>query len=210
MTGAKPRRRLQRGGKRLDGQRQRMQLTKSQCEKLIEAAYRANDEGQPFNRFITLLWERAGIEGRDAVQTTGRFIKLSSDWAGRHGYRLVWAWVQEWGPVNRAHIHMLMHVPPHLDWQFSRMPRRWAKHCLGGHYVSGTVDSKRIKAGWFGFSYERALLHHVHYMLKCAPAELESELQMVGCGKEHWGKSGLTYGKRLAVSQICSNFKMLT
>jgi hypothetical protein len=209
MARAKPKRLLQRGGKRLDGQRQTMQLTMSQCTMLIEAAYRANDEGQPFNRFITLLWERAGIDGRNAVQITGRFIKLAKQWARRHGYRLEWAWVQEWGPVNRAHIHMLLHVPLHLDWQFRLMPRRWAKLCLGGRYVSKTVDSQRIKAGWFGLSYEGALLHRVHYMLKCSPAELESELHMVGCGKEPWGKRGLTYGKRLAASQIRSDFKML-
>ena len=201
MNVAKPRRPLQRGGKRLDAHRQTMQLTKAQCAKLIEAAFRANDEGQPFNRFITLLWERAGIDGRKAVEATGRFIKLAHEWARRHDYKLVWAWVQEWGPVNKAHIHMLLHVPPHLDWQFRLMPRRWAKRCLSGRYVSKTVDSQRIKAGWFGLSYEGALLHRVHYMLKCAPAKLEQQLDMVGRGAETWGKSGLTYGKRLAVWQ---------
>lgn len=196
--------------KRLDGHRQTMQLTKAQCAKLIEAAYQAMDEGQPFNRFITLLWERAGIEGRDAVQMTGRFMKLASDWARRHGYRLVWAWVQEWGPVNGAHVHILLHVPPELDWQFRPMPRRWAKHCLAGRYVRKTVDSKRIKAGWFGLSYERALLYYVHYMLKCAPAALELELKMLGLGSKPWGQSGATFGKRLSITQRIVTSKTLS
>lgn len=201
MARAKPKRLLPRGGKRLDGQRQTWQLTKAQCVELTEAAYLASLNGQPFNRFITLLWERAGIDARLAVKTTGRFIKLVSDWAKRHGYHLVWAWVQEWGPVNGAHVHMLLHVPQHLDWQFRHMPRKWTKLCLGGRYVRKTVDSKRIKGGWFGLTYEGALMRRVRYMLKCAPAELERELGMVGNGPEPWGRQGLTYGKRLAIWQ---------
>jgi hypothetical protein len=201
MVGVKPKRLLQRGGKRLDGHRQSWQLNKAQCLALIEAAYQASFEGRPFNRFITLLWERAGIDGRQAVQTTGRFIKLIGDWARRHGYRLVWAWVQEWGAVNGAHVHLLLHVPEHLDWHFRYMPRKWAKRCLGGRYVTKTVDSKRIKGGWFGLTYEGAILFRVHYMLKCAPAELECELNMVGKGPEPWGRKGQAYGKRLATWQ---------
>lgn len=201
MAVAKPKRLLSYGGKRLDGQRWTWQLTKEQCEALIKAAYRASFDGQPFNRFITLLWERAGIDGRQAAAATGRFIKLASDWARRHGYRLIWAWVQEWGAVHGAHIHLLLHVPANLDWQFRLMPRRWAKHCLGGSYVKGTVDSKRIKAGWFGFNYEGALKWRVHYMLKYAPADLERELAMTGKGPKPWGRKGQTYGKRLAIWQ---------
>ena len=107
MAVVKRKRLLKRGGKRLDGNRPTKQLTRADCEKLISAAYWAIDEGKPFNRFITLLWERAGIDGREAVAITGRFIKLAGDWARRHGYRLVWAWVQEWGATNGAHVHVV-------------------------------------------------------------------------------------------------------
>jgi hypothetical protein len=201
MADAKPRRRLQPGGKRLDGNRQTWQLTGKQCKALIEAAQEAAAQGQPFNRFMTLLWEEGGIAACESVKATGRFIKLASDWAQRHGYRMIWAWVQEWGAVNGAHIHLLLHVPRHLDWQFRHMPRKWAKRCLGGRYVPKTVDSKRIKAGWFGLSYEGALLRRVHYMLKCAPAELEAELNMTRLGPKPWGQQCQTYGKRLAIWQ---------
>lgn len=196
---------FQRGGIRLDRHRQTMQLNKAQCELLLNAAFRASHVGTPFNRFITLLWERAGVDGRDTVKVTGHFIKLAGHWARRHGYKLAWAWVQEWGVVNGAHVHLLLHVPENLDWHFRLMPMRWAKHCLGGRYVRGTLDSKRVRAGWFGWSYYEALFRRVHYMLKCAPHELEEQLGMSGKGAERWGKSGLTYGKRLAVWQTRGN-----
>ena len=82
-----------------------------------------------------------------------------------------------------------------------RCPRKWAKLCLGGRYVRKAVDSKRIKKGWFGLTYEGALMWRVHYMLKYAPAELERELGMTGKGPKPWGRQGLTYGKRLAIWQ---------
>jgi hypothetical protein len=189
---------LLRGGARNWANRSSHQLTERQCRDLINASLQADAQGQPFNRFITLLWERGGIDGRANAKVTGRFIKLASDWARRHGYRLVWAWVQEWGRVNGAHIHMLLHLPNHLDWQFCLMPRRWAKQCLGGRYVSGVVNSKRVKADRWGLSYQDALMRRVHYMLKYAPAELEGKLDMTAKGLESWGKSGIVTGKRLA------------
>ena len=55
---------------------------------------------------------------------------VASDWARRHGFKLRWAWVQEWGSFNGAHVHILLHVPPYLDPIFRPMPLRWAKRLL--------------------------------------------------------------------------------
>ncbi len=198
MPNRAARRRLQRGGKRLDGERVTAQLKPAQCHNLIDATMRAWDACQPFNRWITLLWERGGIAARDNVKATGRFVKLASDWARQHGYRLIWAWVQEWGPVNLAHVHLLLYVPPELNWQFQNMPLRWVKQILPGQYVTGVLESHRPDKT---LGHWRWLLGKVHYMLKCAPAELEGQLGMTGLGPKPWGQRCQTYGRRLSVWQ---------
>lgn len=198
MADAKLRRRLQRGGKRLDGRRVAWQLTQTQCQSLIDATALAWDAGQPFNRFITLLWEKGGMAACDNVKATGRFVKLASDWARQHGYRLIWAWVQEWGPVNGAHVHLLLYVPPELNWQFRNMPLRWVKQILPGGYAKGVLDSQQPDKT---LGHWRWLWGKVHYMLKCAPAEQEAPLGMTALGPKPWGQRCQTYGKRLAIWQ---------
>ena len=199
------RRLLQRGGARQQRDKTSNQLTEKQCRDLIDAALVACESGFPFNRYITLLWEKAGVDARQNGKATAHFIKLASDWARRHGYRLVWAWVQEYGSINGAHVHLLLHVPPDLDFLFRPMPGRWAKQCLPGGYIAGTVQSQKIR---FSNSnrdnpeaYEAALMGKVHYMLKCAPVALERKLEMFGRGPKPWGKTCITFGKRLAVWQ---------
>jgi hypothetical protein len=125
-------------------------------------------------------------------------VKLASDWARQHGYRLVWAWVLEWGPVNGAHVHLLLYVPPELNWQFRNMPLRWAKQILPGRYSKDVVDSKQPDKA---IGHRRWLWGKVHYMLKCAPAELEEPLGMTALGPKPWGHNCQTYGKRLAIWQ---------
>ncbi len=189
---------LARGGARNRADRASHQLTERQCRHLIEATWQAGAAGQPFNRFITLLWERGGIDGRENAKATGRFIKLASDWARQHGYRLKWAWVQEWGSFNGAHVHILLHVPPMLDPIFRPMPLRWAKRLLPAAYVSGVVECQKLVYAANTRAREVEVLGKVHYMLKCAPAAFESNLGMVGRGYVAWGKSCMVTGKRLA------------
>jgi len=53
------------------------QLTEKQSCDLIGGAHAAIDIGQPFNRFIKLLWERSGVDGRQRITATGHFITLA-------------------------------------------------------------------------------------------------------------------------------------
>lgn len=165
----------------------------------------ARESGFPFNRFITLLWERSGVDARRNGETTARFVKLASDWARRHGYRLVWAWVQEHGWKNGAHVHLVLHVPLELDPIFKTMPAKWTKLCLPGAYVRKTLQCQKVRFGDIAANnpeaYKAAIMGKVHYMLKCAPAALESELGMVGKGYKPWGQSGVTFGKRARIWQ---------
>jgi hypothetical protein len=120
--------------------------------------------------------------------------------------------VQEWGPVNLAHCHILMHVPPVIAPLFRSKPRRWAKAAIakrGGVYAAGTTDCQKIRCSEhperYADAYRAEVLAKVHYMLKCAPAELETRLGMVRQGTKPWGQSCPVYGKRAAVWQGWEN-----
>ena len=198
---AKEGRLLPRGGSRIRADRSSVQLTERQCRNLIDAGVKAEALGQPFNRFVTVLWERGGIDSRDNATITGRFIKLASDWARQHGYRLNWAWVQEWGPHNRAHVHILLHVPPLFDPIFRPMPLRWTKRLLPDAYVTGVLECQKLGFRTNTPAREADVIGKVHYMLKCAPAALEVELAMLGRGYREWGHQCATFGKRSAIWQ---------
>lgn len=176
-------------------------LTLRQCRSVIDGAARASAAGQPFNRFITLLWERGGLAGADATDATRAFVKLASDWMRLRGHRLCWAYVHEWGAKNGAHAHVLLHVPPDLQSAFRLMPRRWTTSILPGRYVAGVVDSIIIPGAHTPDDvswdlYGHSLTARIHYMLKAAPLELESELGVSAWGRSRWGQSSRVFGKR--------------
>ena len=193
---------LRRGGARIRADRVSNNLTERQAWMLLEAAECSLRRRTPYNRFITIAWERGGLDAKDSVETTGQFIKAARDWLHCRGERLDWAWVQESGPGN-AHCHILLHVPRTLDPLFRPMPLRWVKRLLGGHYGKGVLQSQRLVICASPDGYPPAqraeLLGKVHYMLKTAPAASEQTLGMVGMGYKSWGRSCLVHGKRCAV-----------
>jgi hypothetical protein len=193
------------GGARNRADRTSNRLEEWQCHDLLAAADRACGHGQPFNRWLTIHWQKGGIDARDCCTATGDFIKHVRDWARRQGYVLPWAWVQEWGTGYGAHIHMLLHVPPELDALFAPLPQRWVKHILPGAYVTGVVDTDRIRGARSVCSapelYWANLDTKLHYMLKAAQPELEAKLGMQGKGHTEWGRYCMVYGKRAAQAQ---------
>lgn len=178
-----------------------MTLTRRQCCAIIDGWERASAAGKPFNRFITLLWERGGLAGPDATAATRSFVKVASDWMRLRRERLLWAYVHEWGAKNGAHVHILLHVPPALQSEFRHMPMRWTKKILPGRYVAGVVDTKIIPGAdtpdnlsWD--LYGHSVFARIHYMLKAAPPSLEAELGMTGWGRSRWGQTSRIFGKR--------------
>ena len=199
---------LRRGGARNRAGRQSAQLKAKNCRDLIAAAGIAWAAGTPFNRFATFAFGKSGIDALDCVAATGDFIKLAREWFASHGLPMPWAWVQEWGPINLAHCHILLHVPPALAPLFRAKPRQWVAKIIakrGGVYVRGSTDCHKIpnseNPDHYPDAYRAALTFKVHYMLKCAPAELEQKLGMTGRGPKPWGQSCPVYGKRLAAWQ---------
>lgn len=136
--------RLKRGGARNKRDRVSLCLTRGRCETAIAATLRAVSSSLPPNRFVTISWELGGVAPETAVKATGRFIKLFREWIRSQGYEATWLWVQEYGSVIGAHCHILLHVPPDLDWEFRGGPKTWVKHILGGVYVRGVLQTKRF------------------------------------------------------------------
>ncbi|MDR6853614.1 hypothetical protein J2Y54_003134 [Sphingomonas sp. BE123] len=182
-------------------------LTERQCRELVEAMQHAERIGHPFNRFLTITWERSGIDPRDNARAAGRFIKMASDWMRARGCRLRWAWVQESSNRFGAHVHMLLHVSPDLEPLFGPMPTRWVRRIVEAGYVGKTTQSQRVpyplNAGDLASldAYRAEVAGKVHYMLKAAPAALEARLGLLGAGPKPWGKSCRVFGKRLAIWQ---------
>ncbi|NCQ21017.1 MAG: hypothetical protein GW801_06430 [Sphingomonadales bacterium] len=181
------------------------QLDERQCRNLMRRSFQAWGAGQPLTRFITLAWGLGGIDADKSVWATGQFIDKARDWMRHHGHAMPWVWVQETGDTFGQHAHILLHVPPELNDLFRPMPRRWAKAILPSGYVPKTVQFQRL-AGVSAIEanplrYEAALMGKLHYMLKCAPAALESVLGLHGWGGKPWGQLTRVIGKRAGVWQ---------
>lgn len=182
-------------------------LSEAQCRRVLHASERAQATGNPFNRFITILWQHGGIPEKEATLATQRFLKLAGDWLRLRGEPCRWVYVHEWGPKNGAHVHILLHVPPRLDSDFSLMPLRWTKRILPGGYVKNTLDSKKLPGANAPDNVSREVYRHalwarLHYVLKAAPPALEGKLGLTGCGHAQWGRSSRVYGQRAGSWQV--------
>lgn len=199
---------LKRGGARNRADRQSLNLTERQCSNLIAASSAAWAAGMPFNRFVTLAWGKSGLGPMQGRAATSAWVNLARTWITAHSYAPPWAWVQEFGPSFGAHSHLQIHLPPELVAIKGQRFARWARKVVadfGGSYQAGTIDTRSIHCSHCADiapdAYQAALLAKVHYMLKAAPAALETRLGMIGQGPKSWGQSSLVYGKRLAIWQ---------
>jgi len=191
------------GGARRSGLTASWELSERQGLLVLEAASEAIEAGAPFNRWVTILWERAGISREGASAATTQFLAQFGDLLRRYGHKAKWAYVHEGGARNGIHAHILLHVPESLDLLFRSRPRAWAAALTPSGYRKGLVKVKRAPvlpevdrhryAGW--------LEARVHYMLKSADASLESKLDLLGRGPKPWGERSHVLGKRAAVWQ---------
>lgn len=193
------------GGARNQRGRSTMALTERQCRDQIAAAQLSMAMGLPYNRWITIAWEKGGIDARDAVQATGQFVKLAREWVQSQEGQMPWQWTQERGRKLGAHVHMLLHVPPELDPLFGTLPKRWVKRLLPGRYVAGVLHVRKLPTGQNEASNpavaDAIIMGKVHYMLKAAPVTLESKLAMERYRRVHWGQPCMVFDKRAGIWQ---------
>lgn len=207
------------GGRRNSATRTSSSLSLNQAAQIVEAAQFAAAIGLPFNRHVTIHWERAGIPDCRAAWATGRFMKLASDWVAKRGGRIAWAWVRENGDSKGSHAHILLHLPSHLITgkngsglasdntprkqraRLGNMPRRWLRLIAGKPYRAGTIRTERI-GGTAGVAHSAPAAYRINlaavvgYILKGAcPAAARA------LGLERLEAGGTITGKRAATSQ---------
>ena len=175
-------------------------LTLAKAQATIAAAYQANKIGLPFNRFVTIHFERAGIADAEAAKATGDIMKLATDWLRKQGNVIAYAWVREndIGDGSKgSHVHILCHCPDALP--IGRMWQRWLRNVSGRPYRAKSIKSERI--GGTVNCYANAPLAYLQnldrvlaYMSKgVSPADAA----MLGLPKQEAG--GRIVGKRSAV-----------
>lgn len=188
------------GGARNSGSRQSNSISLVKAVEVVEAAQRAIAIGRPFNRHLTVHWEKAGLTDAEAASATGRLLKLISDWLRRHG-GTAYTWVRENGDGKGSHTHILFHVPRGLSLSLTK---RWYRIVTGwkGSVPNGALLTKRIggtarcafsNSDW----YLANLSYVVGYVLKGVEARHGIALEL-----ETYGVGGSITGKRLAISGI--------
>lgn len=206
------------GGARNRADRVSESLSLKQARSIMEAAQFAAAIGLPFNRHVTIHWERAGVPDNRAAAATARFLKLASDWLAKRNSKpdkqraengqgrlsFAWAWVREndaGGDCSKgSHVHILLHVPLGAIWTAWRL-RRWLERVSGQPYRKGVIRTARIggsarAAATASVNYLINLDAVVRYVLKGASAKVARSI-----GLERWNAGGRIIGKRTAFSQ---------
>lgn len=191
------------GGARNRASRTSDSLSPERATGLIEAAQFAAAIGLPFNRHLTIHWERAGVPDSRAAAATGRFLKQAGDWIGKRGGRIAWLWVREndEGDGSKgSHVHILLHVPAGSKWTGWRL-RRWLERITGKPYRAGTIQTARIggtlrAAEMAPAVYQANLAAVVGYVLKGASRDAARAL-----GLKRVEAGGRIIGKRCSTSQ---------
>lgn len=193
-----------------DGERSTLQLTENQARRIIDNVEKAANGPMPYNRFVTIAWGKSHIADLDNRKVTESWLRKAKRWARSRGYSLPYIGVQEWGKVNGAHVHLLIHIPHEYLAEYGQMKLgfNWAKKTLDGPYVRETFDARPLYPPRHETdSYELYMLNLLstaHYIMKCSPAALEAKLDMTYYrGKNHlsWGQESRCYGKRIFESQ---------
>ena len=207
------------GGKRNSASRTSSSLSLVQATNIIAATNYAAAIGLPFNRFLTIHWEQAGIADNQVAWATGRFLKLANDWLRKRGGRIAWVWVRENGDGKGSHVHILIHLPVnkitgengrgcHVNKTLGKqhtglgnMPRRWLRLITGSAYLASTIKTERI-AGSARAAHASPAFYHANlmtvlgYVLKGADEQAAKSLHLVTVEA-----GGRIIGKRCGASQ---------
>nr|WP_314446800.1 hypothetical protein [uncultured Sphingomonas sp.] len=186
------------GGARNSVSRQSDSISLVKAIEVIEAAQRAIAIGKPFNRHLTVHWEKAGLTDAEAADATGRLLKLIRDWLRRYG-GTAYTWVRENGDDKGSHSHILFHVPRGLR---LGLTKRWYRTATGwkGRVPDGALLTTRIggtaNCAFSGSDWYLAnLAYVVGYVLKGVEAQDGIALEL-----ERYGVGGTITGKRLSIS----------
>jgi hypothetical protein len=187
------------GGARNSASRQSDSISLIKALELVEATQQAMAIGLPFNRHLTVHWEKARLTDADAANATGRLLKLILDWVRKRGGEFAYAWVRENGDRKGSHTHILLHLPRGLA---LRLTRRWYGRVTGwrGRVPKGAVKSVCIgdhahSAFSGGEWYQADLASVLAYLLKGVETRSAAALDL-----DRYADGGAITGKRVSIS----------
>ncbi len=165
----------------------------------MAAADHAARIGLRFNRHWTVHYQRAGIAEADASRFIWRLLKLTREYAQRHGGNFAAVWSRENGDNKGGHVHILMHLP--ADLPLTGRTAKWVR-LAGGACVAGvsfvrSVGGRLLAADNGGEHYAVNVAIVREYLLKGAAGEVRAAL-----GLERFpGEQGEVIGKRCGWTQ---------
>lgn len=177
-----------------------------QCEKILETVRVSLGLDMPFNRMLTIHWEKLGVVPADGLAVLTAFNSLARDWARKRGHSIAYLWIREndFGDGSKGeHVHILLHIPEPILREFIQpMTRRWLLRVTGGKYIKGAARFDTIGQRASDYRNAQEIYREnlgklvVGYLLKGASKEATREL---GLPRENDG--GRIEGKRWGRSQ---------
>jgi hypothetical protein len=198
---------FQRGGARAPRGKISGALSVKQVEQTMQAIIAAFVTGLPFNRFITIHWERAGLTGDEAANATSRFVKMARDNLASKGLAFAYIWVRENDEGDRSkgdHVHILAHIPSGQS--LGRWQKGWIKAITGKPYRKAVILTRTIArhseaAKCLPALYELNLAIVGDYILKGASVDAAEAFAL-----PTWRRGGKITGQRIGISKNLSRF----
>jgi hypothetical protein len=202
---AKPRI-FKRGGRRNRKGRITLTLSAKQCASIVNAIFDTRDIGQPFNRFITIHWDRAGCRPDQGASASQAFVTFVRHWLNARGYPCTYVWVRENDDGDGSkgeHVHILLHLPKGVS--LARLQQRWIKAITHQPYRRGVINTRVIA----GYSQAATAAPEHYWANVCAVGEyvlkggLRCDLNAIGL-TGRWGDGGRVVGQRVGMSRNLS------
>lgn len=196
---------FKRGGARARKVSYSYELKASEVRQVIMAVRDAKAIGLPFNRFLTIHWERAGVTGQAAARATGSFLKLARDNLATKRQPFAYVWVRENDDGDGSkgdHVHILCHIPP--GHSIGRRQRGWIRSITDQPYRKGVILTRIIAGG-----VRAAENQPEAYSLNLS---MVGDYVLKGVGREtaaahclpHHGRGGRVIGQRIGRSKNLS------
>lgn len=165
-----------------------------QARSFIEAASEAYRLETPWNCFITLHLETAGITPMRASQHVRQSLHRLSKYHKRNGMPFSYGWTLENAPIKGVHLHLIIHRSNNLPMH----PISYYWSVLRIFRIKMSKGILKVNKFWSHQSYERNLSNVISYSLKGLRGGADIKLkEITGFRLKETKDQGLIYGKRI-------------
>tara|TARA_R110002096_G_scaffold266710_1_gene460282 strand:- start:78728 stop:79267 length:540 start_codon:yes stop_codon:yes gene_type:complete len=164
----------------------------------IEAASEAYRLETPWNCFITLHLETAGILPIKASQHVRESLHRLGKYHKRNGMPFSYGWTLENAPIKGVHLHLIVHRPHNLP--MHPISYYWA--VLRLFRIKQSKGILKVNKFWSRQSYETNLSNVISYSLKGLRKGADIKLEeIIGFRLKETKDQSFIYGKRIGWSR---------